>query len=86
MQRTTLGKALAVYGDTLIIAATGAIAKKGQGPDGEVRVIFDGTRGIFLNHGIRIRDQVRFLPRRTSRRSSPRWPRRAARTSCWSTT
>ena len=60
MQRTTLGKALAVYGDTLIIAATGAIAKKGQGPDGEVRVIFDGTRGIFLNHGIRIRDQVRF--------------------------
>ena len=27
---------------------------------GEVRVIYDGTNGIFLNYGIKIRDQVKF--------------------------
>ena len=57
---TTLEEAMDAYGDELLIAATGAIAKKGQGPGGEVRVIFDGTRGVMLNLGIKIRDQVRF--------------------------
>ena len=58
MVETTLEAALEEYGDSLLLAATGAIAKKG--PGGEVRVIFDGTNGVFLNVGIRIRDQVRF--------------------------
>ena len=60
MATTTLGQALDEYGDELILAATGAIAKKGHGPDSEVRVIYDGTNGVYLNVGIRIRDQVRF--------------------------
>ena len=60
MVEMTLEEALELYGEDLLLAATGAIAKKGQGPGGEVRVIFDGTRGVFLNVGIRIRDQVRF--------------------------
>ena len=33
MATTTLGQALDEYGDELILAATGAIAKKGHGPD-----------------------------------------------------
>ena len=45
----------------MLIVGAGAIAKKGQGPDGDVRVIFDGTNGVFLNAGIRIRDQMIFL-------------------------
>ena len=56
----SLDQALAIYGEDLVIAATGAIAKKGQGPDGEVRVIYDGSHGVLLNSGIKIRDQVRF--------------------------
>ena len=60
MAKVSLGQAVESYGDRLVIAATGAIAKKGQGPDGDVRVIFDGTNGVWLNYGIRIRDQVRF--------------------------
>ena len=55
-----LGEALERYGKVLVIAAAGTIAKKGKGPGGEVRVIFDGTNGVFLNVGIKIRDQVRF--------------------------
>ena len=58
MVDTTLGCALDEYGDRLLLAATGAIAKKGHGPDSEVRVIFDGTNGVFLNVGIKIRDQI----------------------------
>ena len=30
----SLGKALEIYGEDLVVAATGAIAKKGQGPGG----------------------------------------------------
>ena len=60
MIEMSLEEAIEAYGDTLLLAGTGAITKKGQGPGGEVRVIFDGTRGVFLNIGIRIRDQVRF--------------------------
>ena len=60
MCKISLGEAIDRYGESLTIAATGAIAKKGTGPGGEVRVIYDGTNGVFLNYGIRIRDQVRF--------------------------
>ena len=58
MLRTTVGVALAKYGDALNIASTGAIAKKGK--TDEVRVIYDGSHGLDLNPGIRVRDQVRF--------------------------
>ena len=60
MVEMSLKEALDLYGGDLLVAATGAIAKKGHGPGGEVRVIFDGTNGVFLNVGIRTRDQVRF--------------------------
>ena len=56
MGRTTLGEAFEKYGNDLTIAATGAIAKKGNAPGGEVRVIYDGTNGVFLNFGIKVRD------------------------------
>ena len=55
-----LEEAIDSFGEDLLLAATGAIAKKGVGPGGDVRVIFDGTNGVFLNAGIRIRDQVRY--------------------------
>ena len=42
----------------LTFAATGAIEKKGR--TDEVRVIYDGSNGIWLNPGIRVRDQVRY--------------------------
>ena len=58
MSRTTLREALKIYGADLMIAATGAIEKKGR--TDEVRVIFDGSRGCLLNPGIRVRDQVRY--------------------------
>ena len=58
MIKLSLGDAIERYGADLVIAATGAIARKGAGPDGEVRVIYDGTNGVFLNYGIKIRDQV----------------------------
>ena len=60
MTKMALGEALELYGDNLVIAATGAIAKKGTVPGGEVRVIYDGTNGVFLNYGIKIRDQIKF--------------------------
>ena len=60
MTNISLGEALDRFGANLIIAATGAIAKKGTGPDAAIRVIYDGTNGVYLNYGIRIRDQVRF--------------------------
>ena len=56
--RMSLGEALDRYGNDLLIAATGAIAKKG--PGGDVRIIFDASNGCHLNQGIKIRDQVRF--------------------------
>ena len=49
--------AITEYGDTLNIASTAAIAKKGR--TDEVRVLYDGTHGLDLNPGIRVRDQVR---------------------------
>ena len=58
MSRLTLREALQEYGDDLSIAATGAIEKKGR--TDEVRVIFDGSHGVTLNPGIRVRDQVRY--------------------------
>ena len=51
-------EALEVYGEDLLVAATAAIAKKG--PGGNVRVVFGGSHGVFLNVGINIRDQVRY--------------------------
>ena len=60
MERITLGEALERYAETLVIAATGAIAKKGAEPGGDIRVIFDGTNLVYLNLVIRTRDQVRF--------------------------
>ena len=58
MARMKLRDALAEFGEDLMIAATGAIEKKGR--TDEVRVIFDGSHGITLNPGIRVRDQVRY--------------------------
>ena len=48
MSRTTLREALTAYGDTLSLAAIGAIEKKGESE--EVRVIFDATRGVLTNY------------------------------------
>ena len=56
----TLGESLDGYGHDLTIGVTGAIAKKGSAPGGEVRVIYDGTNGICLNYGVKVRDQVKF--------------------------
>ena len=53
----TVRDAITEYGDTLNIASTAAIAKKGR--TDEVRVLYDGTHGLDLNPGIRVRDQVR---------------------------
>ena len=55
---TTVRQAILEFGDTLNIASTAAIAKKGR--TDEVRVLYDGTHGLDLNPGIRVRDQVRF--------------------------
>ena len=41
----------------MVIAATGAIEKKGR--TGEVRVIFDASNGVLINMMIRVRDQVK---------------------------
>ena len=60
MGKSTLGDASGLNGHDLTIAATGAIAKKGTSPGGEARVIYDGTNGIYLNYGIKVRDQVKF--------------------------
>ena len=53
----TLGEALAKYGDTLSLAARGAIEKKGE--TDKVRVIFDASHGLLTNHTIKVRDKVR---------------------------
>ena len=58
MGHCTPREAMLTYGDRLNIASTGAIAKKGR--TDEVRVIYDGTHGLDLNIGIRVRDQVKF--------------------------
>ena len=58
MTRTTIRKAMNRYGDALNIASAGAIGKKGR--TDEVRVIFDGSHGIDLNSGIRVRDQIKY--------------------------
>ena len=47
MRRSFLGEALAEYGDTLNLAAIGAIAKKAFLD--EVRVIYDGSHGVKVN-------------------------------------
>ena len=53
-----LRQAMSEFGDTLNIAATAAIEKKGR--TDEVRVLYDGTNGLDLNECIRVRDQVRY--------------------------
>ena len=58
MTTMTLKQAMSEYGDALNIAATAAIEKKGRSD--EVRVIYDGSNGIDLNPGIRVRDQIRY--------------------------
>ena len=58
MEAISLGEALERFGEHLLIAATGAIAEKGS--TGEVRVIYDATNWLFVNYGIRTRDQVWF--------------------------
>ena len=58
MVQMRVKEALERWGQDLVIAATGAIAKKGKG--GEVRVIYDGFNGITTNPRIRVRDQVRY--------------------------
>ena len=57
MLRLTLQEAIERFGAELLITATGAIEKKGR--VGEVRVIFDASRGVLVNLGIRVRDQVK---------------------------
>ena len=57
MEETTLGQAIERFGRALVIAATGAIEKKGR--TGEVRVIFDASNGVRINYYIRVRDQVK---------------------------
>ena len=57
MSRTTLREALVAFGDTLSLAAIGAIKKKGESE--EVRIIFDATRGVLTNYLPRVRDHVR---------------------------
>ena len=58
MMRMPLGRAIDLFGNTLVLAATAAIEKKGK--EGEVRVVFDGTHGVLVNLEIRVRDQVRY--------------------------
>ena len=58
MVETTVGKALDEYGDRLEIASTAAIEKKDR--TDEVRVLYDGSNGLDLNPGIRVRDQVKY--------------------------
>ena len=58
MRQMTVADAIREWGPELVIAATGAIAKKGK--EGEVRVIYDGSNGIKTNPGIRVRDQVKY--------------------------
>ena len=58
MIETTVGEALETYGDRLEIASTAAIEKKGR--TDEVRVFYDGSNGLDLNPGIRVRDQVKY--------------------------
>ena len=58
MTETTVGAALAEYGEALEIASTAAIEKKDR--TDEVRVIFDGSNGVDLNKHIRVRDQVKY--------------------------
>ena len=60
MITVTLEEALDMYGSDLLIAAKGAIAKKGQEPGGTFHFIFDGTNGVYLNVGVTIRDQIRY--------------------------
>ena len=58
MTDMSLRQALSKYGDSLNLTSTAAIAKKGR--TDEVRVLYDGTHGLDLNPGIRVRDRVRF--------------------------
>ena len=51
MLTTAVGDALVKYGDSLNIASTGAIAKKGK--TDEVRVIYDGSDALDLKTSTR---------------------------------
>ena len=52
MLRTTYREAKEIYRDRLWIAAFGAV-----GPEGDERVVHDGTHQVGVNPGIRVRDQ-----------------------------
>lgn len=52
MGKMSLGEALDEFGEDLLLTTTGANAKKGADPNGEVRVMHDGTNGVVLNYGI----------------------------------
>ena len=56
MGHCTLREAMLTFGNCVHIASTGAIANKGN--TDEVRVIYDGTHGLDLDTGIRVRNQV----------------------------
>ena len=49
------------YGESLVVASLGAQVKNGAKETGDltVRLLFDGTRGVPVNAGIRVRDQDR---------------------------
>ena len=57
MTRSSLREALRKYGDSLCLAGIEAIEKKGHTE--EVRIIFDATHGVLMNHIVRVRDLVR---------------------------
>ena len=54
MVATTEAAARREYGDRVLIAAMGAVAK----PNGDIRPLHDGTHGVRLNPCIRIQDQL----------------------------
>ena len=58
MVQMILRAAMTEYGYDLMIVAIAAIEKKGR--TDKVGVIFDGTSGVDLNPGIRVRDNVRY--------------------------
>jgi hypothetical protein len=84
MIETTVGEALKDCGDRLEIASTAAIEKKGR--TDEVRVLYDGSNGLDLNPGIRVRDQVKYPTSADAKGWLLRRPMRVAPTSRSSTT
>ena len=84
MSRTTLREALAAYGDSLSLAALGALEKKGESE--EVHIIFVATHGVLTNFFIRVRDHARNPISADIRAVLSEMARGRAVTSPWSTT